>query len=241
VTTPIDPMAAVKLLRSAIEKQIGPEWECNSDHPALREALRLSASIEQPISEAVYFARHATPGKICNEWTEVPSDRFQTFIDAGFVTRTLYTAPPALPPAEPDRLTDSDSRMNAQVDKTAIKKESGAPVDERAAVDPHVVLQALTNPYCLELHGDNWHASAHAWDEALATVHRAFRRAALQQPGLADKDVAMRRVGALMSNVMYNLGQHSRRMFTDAEAAIFMNLCKDWDAAVRAPSPQNKP
>jgi len=52
------------------------------------------------------------------------------------------------------------------------------------AGEPVAILQALTNPYCIELHGENWHASAHAWDDAMATAIRALRRVA---DGLAPR------------------------------------------------------
>lgn len=41
---------AVAVLRDAIEKHRDPEWECNSDHPALLAALDATAAIAPPVA-----------------------------------------------------------------------------------------------------------------------------------------------------------------------------------------------
>jgi len=41
---------AVAVLRDAIEKHCDPEWECNSDHPALLAALDATAAIAPPVA-----------------------------------------------------------------------------------------------------------------------------------------------------------------------------------------------
>lgn len=43
---------AVRVLREAIEKQLAPEWNCNSDHPALAAALKATEHLALPAKES---------------------------------------------------------------------------------------------------------------------------------------------------------------------------------------------
>lgn len=101
MTTPTSPMAAVKLLRKALEECKHEAMGCFAVNVVADEALRLTDLIEQPTSEAVAWRIAYAPGAQLPAFsmgdpyfTEVkPLDN--TVFSAGTVITPLYSVPPA--------------------------------------------------------------------------------------------------------------------------------------------------
>lgn len=201
MTTPTSPIAAVKLLREALEGIASVVARTHNDHyihdKAMR-ALAATASMEQPTSEATLPALRYehVDGFQCGAlyveflvgeelgWSKykdgavggVPYSRREAAAFSDVCKwRLIAEAPPALP-AQPDM-------------GNPISMPAGAPVDERAALirDALDIAFDLVNEAAHHIHetykGYKPHKHA-AIDADVATVTAA--RAALQQPGLAD-------------------------------------------------------
>lgn len=71
------------------------EHEIKKASPSAQQAAGSIDTDEHAATQlagGVHFIQHAS-NKACREWTEVKADHLQTFVDAGFITRTLYAAP----------------------------------------------------------------------------------------------------------------------------------------------------
>jgi hypothetical protein len=176
MTTP-NPMEAVALLRSAIQKQLDPTWECNSDHPVLHEALRLTASIEAPASDPV--------AQICGTWELrwIGSGPIAPIIHKHGLKIGDYLYAGAAPPAQPafnqaefDTLVEKGTKAWAGVELVDGHVPAGVPVDERVAAREHMAIAGKNSAVMI-----GW-TLAEAFQEGWAA------RAALQQPGQTVPD-----------------------------------------------------
>ena len=77
---------AVAVLRAAIEKHRAPEWECNSDHPALLAALNATAAIAPPVAAGSVDIEKVLLG-IDQDETESDNGWWETSAGAGFGKR----------------------------------------------------------------------------------------------------------------------------------------------------------
>lgn len=164
MTTPIDPMAAVKLLREALRPFIkSPGPNCMDDQRA-REALRLTASIQQPASEATI-------------------DRLERICSAAYQMAGVLNAPVRFMDALANPLDATEEEIEALLPIVAgepgtFDEPAGAPVDERAAFE-------LVANAPLKRHAIYTDQYEDVRTQDLWSIWQA--RAALQQPGQADK------------------------------------------------------
>lgn len=105
MTTPIDPMAAVKLLRDLMQEMLDTGLCCDMLSHIAEYALSATASIEQPTSEAVdddTWEEDATKAGLIVNGLSLNGARTNAFYNghrAGYA-RAIATAPPPLPPAK---------------------------------------------------------------------------------------------------------------------------------------------
>lgn len=84
-----DPEFAKLLNEFGLSFALGPKERL---HASTDKIIAFIDAHSGKVGAAVHFVQHAT-NKPCNEWTEVKEDHLKTFMDAKFVTRTLYTTP----------------------------------------------------------------------------------------------------------------------------------------------------
>lgn len=163
MTTDISPMAAVKLLHDALQGVIRVADRQTDEFEAAREALRLTASIEQPTSEAVVETRKhnmqqcvdlvaqkrwtecvncgVKPGMLRAKWPCPATPPAKEAILQAMVDQAeelgLYddsVTVPAFDQAEFDALVEKGTKAWAGVELVDGHFPAGAPVDERAAL-----------------------------------------------------------------------------------------------------------